>query len=211
MTHGNERMEGDGSSELSCLVFESWLFYFLTFRSWKELKWRHDKMIPFFHTCRHLEIKSDVYGIWEALSKCSFPSKDGSVGSEAGYACCPVLFSGAQLRATLTIQWPWLKLWLYSNQSGEGITEPATRWKLRKQTCWGLNSAYGTLVHISSRSLFFKHGDKAKWSNCQNRSKNLKRNNSAICIVTFFLLQPVILQRFMPFSLLKAWFLSLLS
>lgn len=160
-------------------------------------------------------------GIWKLSQMCMaygkhsanvlFLPRTGLWGVRLDMHAVLFFFSGAQLRATLTIQRPWLKLWLYSNQSGEGITEPATRWKLRKQTCWGLNSAYGTLVHISSRSLFFKHGDKAKWSNCQNRSKNLEHNNSAICIVTFFLLQPVILQRFMPFSLLKAWFLPLLS
>jgi hypothetical protein len=72
--------EGDRFSELSCLVFGSWLFYSLTFRSWRESKWHHDKMIIFFHTCRHLEIKSDAYGIWKTLIKCSFPSKGRSMG-----------------------------------------------------------------------------------------------------------------------------------
>lgn len=55
MVYGNRRMGGEGSSALSCLVFESCLFHSFTFRSWRESKWHHDKMIIFFHSCRHLE------------------------------------------------------------------------------------------------------------------------------------------------------------
>lgn len=190
MIYGNGRVGGDGSSELSCIEFESWLFYCLTFRSWRELKWHHDKMIIFFHTCRHLEIVRCVWHM-ESTQQMFFPFQ-GQVHGEWCWIC--MLFCSFSVEHNSELPWPLSDqgrnsgcIWpVHSNQSGEESIEPATCWRLSKLSCRGLNSACGTLVGITHRSLFFKHGDKAKWSNCQNPSKNPERNNSVVCIVIFF-------------------------
>lgn len=127
MVYGNRRMEGEGSSALSCLVFESCLFHSFTSRSWRESKWHHDKMIIFFHSCRHLETKSDVYGIWETLIKCSFPSKGRSMGvmldmhvvlwegarGSGRWGRKAFFSSGAQVGTPLTVRGPREKLCLH--------------------------------------------------------------------------------------------------